>query len=43
MQTLLDQSEVVTDMSKSRAMGSTAYQASDQAFFCVGTNYGRCA
>lgn len=25
--------EVVTDMSKSRAMGFTAYQASDQAFF----------
>lgn len=25
--------EVVTDMSKSRAMGSTAYQASDQPFF----------
>jgi nucleoside-diphosphate-sugar epimerase len=27
--------EVVTDMSKSRAMGFTAYQASDQAFFDV--------
>ena len=27
--------EVVTDMSKSRAMGFTAYQASDQAFFNV--------
>ncbi|MDQ0653345.1 hypothetical protein QFZ38_003601 [Pseudomonas cedrina] len=27
--------EVVTDMSKSRMMGFTAYQASDQAFFDV--------
>ncbi len=27
--------EVVTDMSKSRAMGFTAHQASDQAFFNV--------
>jgi nucleoside-diphosphate-sugar epimerase len=27
--------EVVTDMSKSRALGFTAYQASDQAFFDV--------
>jgi hypothetical protein len=27
--------EVVTDMSKSRAMGFTAYQTSDQAFFNV--------
>ena len=27
--------EVVTDMSKSRLMGFTAYQASDQAFFDV--------
>jgi len=27
--------EVVTDMSKCRAMGFTAYQASDQAFFDV--------
>jgi len=27
--------EVVTDMSKSRKMGFTAYQASDQAFFEV--------
>lgn len=27
--------EVVTDMSKSRQLGFTAYQASDQAFFAV--------
>lgn len=35
--------EVVTDMSKSRAMGFTAYHASGQAFSTCSTNYARCA